>query len=174
MVASTLRVLAPIRLRWILAAGVVAMLFFTQGVRGDSPRTVNVQVDLSNNGVFSLIPAPGHEALAQQGTPYLGDVFSGQAPILKDGSRVGSFYFMSVGTVPPGDDNFQNGSNSIFAVGRLELWGEGSIDVQGTVTFFGDSYLSITGGTGMYATATGQCTETAGDNAPDQFSCEVH
>ena len=173
MQASALRMLPQFRFRLLLAVGIIAMLFFAQGVRGDSPRTVNVDVAL-NEGQFSLIPAPGHEQTAMEGTPYMGDVFSGQAAIMKDGSRVGTFYFMSVGTAPTGDDNFSNGANNIFAVGRMELWGEGSIDVQGTVTFFGTSYLSITGGTGMYATATGQCNEVSQENGPDQFSCEVH
>jgi hypothetical protein len=173
VISNFVHTFASSRFRLLLAAGLIAVLFLVQGARGDQFRMVNVDVAL-NEGQFSQISASGNPA-PEFGTPYIGDVFSGQAPIMNGSTRIGSFYFMSVGTVPPGDDNFVNAANNIFAVGRLELWGQGSIDVQGTVTFFGNSYLSITGGTGMYGTATGQCTEVSGGGTgPDHFMCEVH
>ena len=44
---------------------------------------------------------------------------------------------------------------------------------MGTVTFRGKSYLSVTGGTGAFAMARGECTEEMVASRRGRFTCYI-
>jgi hypothetical protein len=138
-------------------------------VAGQEPRTVTFSVTV-NNSTEAHIPAPGHDV---GGFPARGDVLSGQGEVYADqtaSERIGTFYFMAVGTAEL--ENIETAANHLYLQGFVELWGQGSLVLTGTINFLGQpTYLAVTGGTGQYAMTTGQCTLVAGE--VDSWSCEL-
>src|SRR4029079_18706902 len=113
----------------------------------------------------------GHEA---SGFPGRGDVLSGQGAVYASGdtggTRIGTIYFSAVGTAEL--ENIETAANHLYAQVFIELWDQGSLAITGTINFLGTpTYLAVTGGTGQFAMATGQCTLIAGDT--DSWSCEL-
>src|ERR1700712_2922662 len=86
-------------------------------VAGQEPRTVAFSVTF-NNTSQTQIPVPGHEA---GDFPAQGDVLSGQgevyAPDDTAGDRIGTFYFMAVGTTTL--DNIETAANHLYAQGFI-------------------------------------------------------
>ena len=67
----------------------------------------------------------------------------------------------------------ETAANHLYAHGFVELWGQGSLAVTGTVNFLGTpTYLAVVGGTGAYAASSGQCTLISGDTT-DSWSCDI-
>jgi hypothetical protein len=148
----------------------LATLVVVPRVSGAEPRTVTFD-DVITEDSQAQIPAPGHDAT---GFPARGDVLSGQGAVYATGdaggTRIGTLYYSAVGTAEP--ENIESAANHLYSQFFLELWGQGSLAMTGTVNFLGTpTYLAVTGGTGQFAMTTGQCTLVAGD--VDSWSCEL-
>jgi hypothetical protein len=152
-----------------LLALLAAVLVVPQ-VSGAEPRTVTFDDVITEEGLVQL-PAPGHDA---NGFPARGDVLSGQGAVYASGdaggTRIGTIYVSAVGTADP--EYFESAANHLYGQFFIELWDQGSLAMTGTVNFLGaPTYLAVTGGTGQFAMATGQCTLIAGDT--DSWSCDI-
>ena len=129
----------------------------------------------------SYVPESAEYVLAEGSPPpgFLparGDVWSAQGAVTAagdaGGERVGTFYFMGVGTSMP--EHVATAGNHLFATGTFEIFGQGSFVVTGVFSVTKTSYVAITGGTGSYVGAIGQCVYTGLGEYHDRWSCEFH
>lgn len=161
--------------RWVALVGAVAAvlvitsLLVVPRVAGQQGQTIVIDVAFDQPNIHRLAEAP------DGAWPARGEVSSGGGKIfdgdLEATEQIGEFYFIGVGTSAP--EYFETAANHLFEVARFELWGQGSIDVMGTVTFRGTSHLSITGGTGAFAMARGECTEEMVASRRGRFTCYI-
>lgn len=160
----------------VLLIGVLAVLTaFLLIPRAASQETRTLDLDIVfTDESFEIVPALGNQP-TDEAFMSRGDVLSGQGAVYAagdaGGERRGTFYFMGTGTAEP--EHFETAANHFYALGYFELFGEGTLAITGVVNFNAPYTLTITGGTGIYAMASGQCTATATDEF-DTWACEVY
>jgi hypothetical protein len=157
----------------LLAALAVAALIAPR-VAGQETRTLDLTI-LFTEESFEVAPAAGNPA-TNDVFNYRGDILSGQAALYAaadvGGERVGTFYFMAAMTADP--EHFEAAANHMYAHGYFELFGEGTLAVTGLVNFAGSYTLTITGGTGSYTGAGGDCvTAPSEEDEPETWTCTV-
>ncbi len=161
------------RLLFISSLALLAAMLVIPHAASQETRTLALDVVIAEES-FEFIPALGNQ-ITEETFIARGDIITGQGPVYAagdaGGERIGTFYFMAVGTAQP--EHFETAANHIYAVAHFELFGEGTLAVTGVVSFVAPSYLTITGGTGIYAMASGQCTDTPTEDL-DHWECEVH
>ena len=165
------RIMSSLTYRVLLVSVVVVlgMLAIVPRVASQDPRTLDIDVVFSFES-FEIVPAVGNEPLS---FPQRGDVFSGQAAVYEAGdrtTRVGTFYFMNVGTTEA--QHFATASNYMYAQGYFEFWGEGTLSATGLVPAVEPAWLAITGGTGTFAMAHGQCLYEPNEGF-DHWTCDI-
>jgi hypothetical protein len=69
-------------------------------------------------------------------------------------------------------EHFATAADHVYIQGYIELFGEGTLAVAGIVRFTGPYTVAITGGTGVYSGASGQCASTPGQ-VPEPWVCEI-
>ena len=123
----------------------------------------------------SLIHAPANEHAPATAPPFHGDVGAGIHPLYNvgqsSGERIGLVYYWFVGTAVP--QGYESAGNHVFGVIRLEIVGKGSLDLMGTASFIEKSYLSVSGGTGAYAGAGGECVMFGVSPGVSRFTCTL-
>jgi hypothetical protein len=154
----------------VVALALIVALVLAPRASGQEPQTITFDVVI-NSDSQALVPAPGHDG----NFPTRGDVLSGQGAVYAAGDtagdRLGTFYYEAVATSDV--ENVETAANHLYAHGFVELWGQGSLAVTGTVNFLGTpTYLAVIGGTGAYAASSGQCTLISGDTT-DSWSCDI-
>jgi hypothetical protein len=104
-----------------------------------------------------------------------GDVLSGQGAAYATGDaggeRLGTYYFTAVGTADP--QHFGTASNHAFVTGYFEIFGHGTLAVSGVISFRAPSTIAITGGTGSFAAAGGQCVQSPVEGG-DHWECVLN
>jgi hypothetical protein len=170
MLAAVQRLLASRPALAVLAAVLAALLLIPR-VGGQATRTVTVDVVFLPSS-FSLIRAAANQQLPPTVPPSRGDVIAGQGVVYRpgqtQGERVGSAYLWLVGTTAAtSEQEAAAAGNQFYGSFRLELLGQGSLDLTGTVNVFGPSDLALVGGTGAYMGARGQCVLETISHGPD-------
>ena len=151
---------------------VLAALLIVPRVSSEETSTLEFVVVFTEES-FETVPALGNEP--GDGAPLgRGDLLSGQGAVYAagdpGGERIGTWYFMGVGTAEP--QHFETAANHFFASGYLELFGEGTLTITGLINFATPYTAVITGGSGMYAGAGGQCTPEQTEEG-EVWECEV-
>ncbi|MDQ5854625.1 MAG: hypothetical protein M3380_21645, partial [Chloroflexota bacterium] len=124
----------------------------------------------------SLIRAPANQQAPANAPIFRGDVASGFYQLYPagqtGGERIGSIYYLLVGTAP--SQGYEGAGNHVFGLVRLEIWEKGSIDIMGSHRFFSRGYFSVSGGTGAYAGAEGECVLERASATASRFTCTLH
>jgi hypothetical protein len=157
------------RILLVGALVVLGMLAIVPRVASQDPRTLDIDVVFTFES-FEIVPAVGNEPLS---FPQRGDVFSGQGAVYEAGdrtTRIGTFYFMDVGTTEA--RHFSTAANYMYGIGHIEIWGEGTFGATGLVTAVETTWFAITGGTGAFAMAHGQCLYQPKEGY-DHWTCEI-
>ncbi len=125
---------------------------------------------------YSVIRTAAHTQVPADAPPFHGDVvyyvFDVYPPDVTSGTPIGKYFITGVGTARP--EEFGTAGNHVLTFGRIELFGQGSLDGIATVAFGKTTYASILGGTGVYADASGQCIGTPhGPNNQTRLTCDI-
>ncbi len=154
-----------------ILAVLVAMLIIPRAASQET-RTLDLEIVFTQES-FEVAPAFGNEP-SDEAFVYRGDILSGQAAVYPagetDGERIGTFYFMAATTAEP--QHAETAANHLYAQGYFELFGEGEMAVTGLVNFMNPYSVAITGGTGSYTGAGGQCLAIPGEEN-ETWSCQV-
>jgi hypothetical protein len=162
-------------LRWLLVGTVLAMLAALLVIpRAASQETRTLSLDVVRTiESIERIRAVGNAGLdgAVLGR---GDVLSGQSVVYgagdRGGERLGTYYFTAVGAADP--EHFATAANHVFITGYFELFGQGTLAVTGVVSFRAPNTIAITGGSGTFASVSGQCMQTPVEGG-DQWECQL-
>jgi hypothetical protein len=147
---------------------VLAALLIIPRAAGQGTTTLEFDVVLTPESIEVA------KALGNQPDPAVlarGDVRSAQGGVRIGDEQVGTFYSIAVVTFET--QHFATAANHVHVNGSFELFGEGTLAVTGLLRFTGPSTVAITGGTGAYVGAEGQCavTHVVGSS---HWVCEVH
>ena len=123
----------------------------------------------------SLIRAPANQQAPATAPIFRGDVASGFYQLYPagqtGGARIGSLYYLLVGTAA--SQGYEAAGNHFLGLARLEIWEKGSIDIIGTHRFFSRGYFSVSGGTGAYVGAEGECVLERASATASRFTCTL-
>jgi hypothetical protein len=162
------RRLLPIALLAMLAA-----LLVIPHAASQETQTVDVDVVRIVESI-ERVRAVGNESLDRAALGR-GDVLSGQAAVYAagdaGGERIGTYYFSAIGTADPA--HFATAANHAYVSGYFELFNRGTLAVSGVISFRAPSAIAITGGTGSFATTSGQCTLTPVEGG-DHWECHLN
>ena len=100
-----------------------------------------------------------------------GDVRSAQGAVNVGAERIGTFYSIAVVTFET--EHFATAANHVHVQGYFELFDQGTLAVTGVLQFTGPSTVAVTGGTGAYIGADGQCAVTHVEGS-SHWVCELH
>lgn len=160
----------------LAVVSLVGMLLARQAV---AQQGTTVVVDFTNPpGFATIIRAPANQNVPPGSHGYRGDFIAGLSSVYAagqtEGARIGTVYTMLTGTARP--EEFATAGVHVFGIYRLELFGKGSIDAMGSVAVGrpdAKGYLSVVGGTGIYAGATGDCVSEAISPTARRFTCHL-
>ncbi len=172
-----------LHVEWLTGPRILAFVLLVLLASVLVPRAVvrgatTVSWDFLNTGGVpdSTIRAPANQQAPATAPPFRGDVGAGLHPLYPvgqtGGERIGMVYYWYVGTAIP--QGYADAGNHIFGVIRLEIVGKGSLDLIGTAKLGGKSYFSVSGGTGNYMGAEGECLMQGVAPGVTRFTCTLH
>jgi hypothetical protein len=156
------------RLLLVGAMAILVALLVIPRVAGQESSTLEFDVvtNLESFEVAKALGNPPDPAVLARG-----DVRSAQGVVSVGAERIGTFYSIAVVTFET--QHFATAANHVHVNGYFELFGEGTLAVTGVLRFTGPSTVAITGGTGAYVGAEGQCS-VAHVQGSSHWLCEVH
>ena len=156
------------------ALAVLAALLVIPRAASQETHTLDLEVSYVAESVEFVLaegsPPPGF-------FPARGDVWSAQGAVTAagdaGGERLGTFYYMGVGTSMP--EHFATAGQPSVCDRDLRDLRRGLLrDYRRFFSFTHTSYAAITGGTGRYAGMSGQRVYTALGELHDAWSCAFH
>jgi hypothetical protein len=160
---------------WLLviaACAALAALVVVPRVAGQGASTLAFDVVMTGES-FERAAAAGNDP-SEEAFPSRGDIMSAQGSVYAAGDageeRIGTFYFF--GSITAETEHFATAANHLYVVAHIELFDRGTLAVTGVASFYAPNTVAITGGTGAYAGASGQCTSVTIEDV-DHWECEV-
>jgi hypothetical protein len=171
--ATILRRRSALWLGVIAACALLAALVVVPRVAGQGVNTLDFDAVMTGES-FERAVAAGNDP-SEEGFPSRGDVMSAQGAVYAagdaGGERIRTFHFF--GSVTAETEHFATAANHLHVVAYIELFGRGTLAVTGVASFYTPNTVAITGGTGSYAAARGQCTSVTIEDI-DHWECTVH